>query len=163
MASDRQLLISWVKDAYAMERAQVSVLENHARDAERFPEIRARDERHAEETRRHAQLLQDCLAKWGEQPSAMKSMLGGMMGAMNAVATAPFQDELVKNFVTDYAAESLEIASYRALIVAARELGEENAARTCEQILRDEESMLRWIEQHMPTAVRETLRDGNRT
>jgi ferritin-like metal-binding protein YciE len=81
-----------------------------------------------------------------------------MMGNVQSVMTGPFQDELVKNFLMDYAAENLEIASYNAIITAARDLGEEEVARTCEQILREEQAMAGWLQENLPTAVRETLR-----
>jgi ferritin-like metal-binding protein YciE len=51
-----------------MEQAQIPVLENHAKDAADFPEFRARDERHLEETRRHAELVRGCLERLGERP-----------------------------------------------------------------------------------------------
>ncbi|MGQ0562682.1 MAG: ferritin-like domain-containing protein [Gemmatimonadota bacterium] len=158
MAHDREVLIAWLNDAHAMEQAQVPVLENHARDAQAIPDIRARDQQHAEETRRHADLVRGCLEQLGERPSTAKSLLGSMIGNVQSVATGAFQDELVKNFLMDYASENLEIASYNALITAARDLGEENIARTCEQILRDEEAMADWLETNLPRAVRETMR-----
>jgi ferritin-like metal-binding protein YciE len=58
----------------------------------------------------------------------------------------------------DFATENLEIASYNAIITAARDLGEDYVARTCEQILRDEQEMAGWLQENLPTAVRETLR-----
>jgi ferritin-like metal-binding protein YciE len=42
--------------------------------------------------------------------------------------------------------EAMEIASYRILIDTAREMGDEETARTCEQILREEEPMADWLE-----------------
>lgn len=158
MAQDRELLIAWLNDAYAMEQAQIPVLENHARDAETLPHVRARDEQHLEETRRHADLVRGCLERLGESPSKVKSVFGSMMGAMQSVATGPFRDELVKNFLQDYASENLEIASYSALISAARDLNEPDIASTCERILEDERNMARWLEDNLPTAVRETMR-----
>lgn len=158
MPQDREVLIAWLNDAHAMEQAQIPVLENHARDAENFPHIRARDEQHVEGTRRHADLVRGCLERMGETPSATKSALNMMMGNVQSVMTGPFQDELVKNFLMDYAVENLEIASYSAIITAARDLGEEDVARTCEQILREEQAMAGWLQENLPTAVRETLR-----
>lgn len=158
MAEDREILIRWLNDAHAMEQAQIPVLENHAKDAEGFPHIRARDEQHVEETRRHAELVRGCLQRLGETPSATKSLLGSMMGNVQSVMTGAFRDELVKNFLMDHAAENLEIASYSALVTAAREVGEEEIARTCEEILREEEAMAGWLRENLPTAVRETLR-----
>jgi ferritin-like metal-binding protein YciE len=65
--------------------------------------------------------------------------------------------EDAKDFPDVAAAESFEIASYRALIAAARALGDEETARVCEEILRDEERMAAWLTENLPRVVQETL------
>jgi hypothetical protein len=92
---------------------------NHAEDAKDFPDVAAADRRHLEETRRHADLVRGCIERLGESPSTAKSLVGQMLAAGQSVATGAFRDEVVKNFLSDYAAQSFEIASYRALIAAA--------------------------------------------
>lgn len=158
MAQDRETLISWLNDAYAMEQAQIPVLQNHAKDAEAFPHIRQRDEEHLLETRRHADLVKGCIQQLGAEPSVTKGALGTMMGTIQSVMTEPFRDEIVKNFLMDFAAENLEIASYSAIVTAARDLGEESVATTCERILGEERAMAGWLEQNLPMAVREAVR-----
>lgn len=87
----------------------------------------------------------------------MKTAMGAVSGFFQGRSTGASPDELVKNALADYASEHLEIASYRALIVAARALGEQQTAQVCEGILRDEEEMARWLEQNLPTVVQEYL------
>ena len=152
-----ELLATWLKDAYAMEKAMIPVLENHAKDAEDHPDVRDRDLRHLEETRRHADLVEECLSQLGDKPSRAKSAWGQVMGRFTAMGTAPFRDELMKNFISDYATEQFEIASYKALIAAARATGEEGIAGVCEEILADEEEMAAWLNEHMASAARESL------
>lgn len=155
----RETLLAWLNDAHAMELALIPVLENHAKDADKhFPEVAAADRRHLKETRRHAELVRGCIERLGEKPSTAKSLLGQVLGAGQSVATGMFRDEVVKNFLSDFAAENFEIASYRALIAAARELGDEETARVCEEILRDEERMASWLTENLPRVVQETLR-----
>jgi ferritin-like metal-binding protein YciE len=48
-------------------------------------------------------------------------------------------------------------ATEKALILAAREVGDEQTAQVCESILRDEEEMARWVDQNLPMALREVL------
>ena len=103
-------------------------------------------------------MVKSCIERLGGKPSMSKKTLGTVIGNLSSVATGPFEDELVKNFLSDYATENLEIASYRTLITAAQELGDQQTARICKQILRDEEDMARWLENNLPMAVRETLR-----
>jgi ferritin-like metal-binding protein YciE len=152
-----ELLLAWLKDAHAMEEALIPNLENHAKDARDHPQIEARIRQHIEETRRHAELVRGCIERLGDKPSAAKAVFGKVIGSISALGTGPLSDELVKDFVVDYAAEHLEIASYQRLIIAARELGDEATASTCEQILPDEQAMARAIEENLPIVVRDTL------
>jgi ferritin-like metal-binding protein YciE len=154
---EEEQLLAWLNDAYAMEKAQIPVLENHADDARRHPEVRKRDLKHLEETKQHAKDIKRCIEYLGEKPSVTKKAIGRITGAMNSVATEPFQDEVMKNFLMDYAAESFEIACYRSLIVAAEEAGHPKIARVCQEILEEEEEMAEWIRDHLPKAVHVTL------
>jgi ferritin-like metal-binding protein YciE/ElaB/YqjD/DUF883 family membrane-anchored ribosome-binding protein len=154
---EEEQLLAWLNDAYAMEKAQIPILENHAEDARRHPEVRKRDLQHLEETKQHVKDIKRCIAHLGEKPSISKKAIGRITGAMNSVATEPFEDEIMKNFLMDYAAESFEIACYRSLIVAAEEAGHPKIARVCEEILQDEEEMAEWIRDHLPKAVHITL------
>jgi ferritin-like metal-binding protein YciE len=150
-------LLAWLNDAYAMEKALIPILENHAKDAARHPDVRKQDLKHLDETKQHAEDVRRCIEHLGEKPSATKKMIGRITGAMNSVATEPFEDEMMKNFLTDYATEHFEIACYKSLIVAAQEAGHPKIARVCREILEEEEEMAAWIERNLPMAVRETL------
>lgn len=153
----RDTLIGWLNDAYAMEKGMIETLDNHAQDAEGHPQVRSRIQEHLEETRRHADLVQQCVERLGGSTSAVKTAMGKISGMFEGVSTAAAEDELVKNALGDYSAEHLEIASYRALITAAEALGEQEVAQTCEQILRDEEEMALWLEQNLPVVVKDFL------
>jgi ferritin-like metal-binding protein YciE len=155
---ERQLLLAWLNDAYAMEEALIPILENHAKDTRDHPQVRARIEQHLTETRQHADLVKGCIEQMGEKPSAGKSAVGKLLGTLVAPSTGPFRDELIKNAIADFAAEHFEIASYTALRAAAQEVGNDHIIRTCEQILADEQAMARWLEGNLPNTVHETLR-----
>jgi ferritin-like metal-binding protein YciE len=154
------MLVAWLKDAHAMEEALIPNLENHAKDAKNYPQIQVRIQQHIDETRRHAELVAGCIERLGDKPSKAKDVLGKVQGAMAGAGTAPFGDELVKDLLADFSAEHLEIASYEALIAAARDVGDETTATTCEQILRDEEAMAKAIEENLPIVVRDALHAG---
>ncbi|MBI2513406.1 MAG: ferritin-like domain-containing protein [Opitutae bacterium] len=157
-APERQQLIAWLNDAHAMELSLAKVLENHAEDADRLPDIRARDEDHLAETREHARKLERCLDQLGaSKPSAVKNAIGTVMGKMQGALSAPFGDEIMKNAISDFAAEHMEIACYRALVIAAEEIGEVQVARICNEILADEESMAQWLDQRLPEITRQSL------
>jgi len=154
---NKELLIAWLNDAYAMEQALIPVLENHAKDAKDDPAARARIELHAEQTRRHAELVKGCVEHLGSSTSAVKSAMGTLFGAVHSVSTGMFADETVKNALTDYATEHFEIACYRALSESARSMMEEHTAQVCEEILRDEREMADWLAGQLPKIVRDAL------
>jgi ferritin-like metal-binding protein YciE len=156
MAKD--LLISWLNDAYAMEQTLLPVLQNHAKDAEEaMPEAAAHIRRHIDETRTHAERIEQCLRQLGTTPSTVKSAMGSMMGTAQSVMTGMFSDEMIKNALGDYGSEQFEVASYTALVAAAEELGETEIARLCEENLREDQLMASWFEQQIPTVVARSI------
>lgn len=147
-------LVTWLSDAYAMEQSLDMVLARHVAAAREHPEVQQRLQQHRDETRRHEELVAGCLEMLGAKPSAVKALAGGFMGAMQGMSTAVFQDELVKNALADYAMEHFEIACYSSIIAAAEETGQQEIARTCGEILRDEAAMANWLEDHIPAITR---------
>ena len=143
-----------------MEVSLAQVLENHAKDAKEFPEIQQRIQQHLEETRRHAKRVEDCLNLLDEKVSTTKSIVGNVTGMVQGMSTGMFRDELVKNFLSDYAAEHFEIASYRSLVTAAQDLNRPEIAVICEEILMEEESMADWIETKIPDVTRMMLQQN---
>ena len=150
-------LTTWLNSAYSMEQSLAKVLENHANDAKDHPEMHERIQRHLEETRAHADRVEDCLELLDEKPSTLKSAMGNIMGMVQGASTGLFRDELVKNALADYAAEHFEIACYRSLIAAADEIGHAEISSICSEILRDEEAMAAWLEQQIPEVTRMVL------
>src|SRR5436853_6725258 len=157
MAKD--LLISWLNDAYAMERALLPVLENHAKDAESagMREAGVRIREHIEETKKHADRVEQCLKVLGTTPSAAKSAFGSILGSGQSVMTGLFSDEAVKNALLDFGTEEFEVACYRALAAAADELNEKEIALLCEDNLHEDRMMATWIEDHIPDVIAATL------
>lgn len=149
----KDTIVAWLRDAYAMEQGLVPVLNNHAKDAEDQPEVRARIERHVSETDNHAERVRQCLAELGEQPSLLKSATGKLAGLIQAPMSSMARDEGVKNILTDYAAEHFEAACYRALANAARSAGYPRIADVCTEILAEELAMAQWLESQLPKAV----------
>lgn len=151
----RETLAAWLQDAYAMEKALIPILENHAKDVEDHPAMHQRLLDHVEETRRQADRLEECLQRIDSSPSTAKSMVGNLFGMMQAPATGMFQDERVKNGLLDFATENFEIAAYEALIVAAESAGELEIAGICRQSLQEERHMADWVHEQLPLLVEE--------
>jgi ferritin-like metal-binding protein YciE len=160
MRDPKETLISWLNDAYSMEKGLVQVLENHANDVKDHPDAYRKITEHLEKTKLHADRVEQCIARLGGSTSTVKTALGAISGFIHGRTTGASPDEMVKNGLSDYAAEHFEIACYRALIVAARALGQNEIVQICEDILRDEEDMARWLEKQLPMMVQEYLGQG---
>lgn len=154
----KKVLLAWLNDAYSMEKGLIPVLENHAKDAKNHPQVQSRIQQHVEQTKRHADLVQGRIEALGGDVSSVKAGVGSLIGNLQSMTTGAFQDELVKNALSDFASEHFEIASYNALIAAAQEVGDQETARVCQEILRDEQAMADWLDQNLPMVVRETMR-----
>lgn len=153
----KQQIITWLRDAHAMEQGQENLLQSQIREARDIPEMQQRLQQHLTETRGHRERVAAALAQLGEAPSAVKSIAGGFMGMLEGLSTAMFRDMMVKNLIADYAMEHFEIACYRALRVAANEAGLTELATTCEGILKEETAMAEWLEEQIPDVTRAHL------
>lgn len=150
-------IVTWLRDAHAMELSVENTLQRHIQDAKDQPEVRARLEQHLAETRRHARRVAECLESLGASVSTTKDVAAGVIGLMQGVSTAMFTDEQVKNALAEYAMEHLEIAAYSALIAAAEEAGLIDISHTCSDILREEAAMANWLEDEIPQITRRYL------
>jgi len=157
MAETREILLDWLRDAYAMEQMSIEILEKQARRLEHYPQMQQRVQQHVDESRSQAEQLKGLVKQMGDDISSVKSGLGSMMGNFGAIFNAGTPDEVIKNSIGDFAVENFEIASYRALIGAAKELGEMNVQRVCEQILQQEEAMASFLQQNLPMITQEFL------
>src|SRR5947209_7872816 len=156
--SEKDVVISWLNDAYGMEKALVQILEHQVKDAKEYPEVQTRLQQHLDETRSHAELVQSAIERLGGHTSTIKSGISSLFGQMQALSTGPAKDELVKNSLADFAAEHFEIASYRSLISAASEVNDQETVTVCRQILRDEEAMAEWLDRNIPVLTQATMR-----
>jgi ferritin-like metal-binding protein YciE len=153
----REMFMAWMKDAYAMEVNLIEVLERRVDDARGHPEIQTKIMQHLEETRRHADMIKTRIEALGDETSSIKSGMSKLAGMFQGMGTKPAHDTLIKNSLADYAAEHFEIASYKALVAGAKEMGDKETADICGQIIKDEESMAKFLEKNLPTTVQETI------
>lgn len=154
ISDKRKELISWLNNAYAMEMGLVPVLETHAREARNMPRVQDRIQGHVEQTRSHAQRVQQAIESCGGSVSTGKSWLGDILGRINALTTAMHSDAVVKNALMDFGAEQFEIGCYRSLIAAAQELDLPQVVGLCQRNLEDELEMARWLENLIPEVTR---------
>ena len=153
----KELVIAWLNDAHAMELGIAQVLERHVAEAKDHPHMHAGLQRHLEQTRRHAELVKGCVERMGGETSGVKSGMASVMGAVQGMSTKLAKDELVKNTLHDYGTEHFEIACYTSLIAAAENLGDQETARVCREILRDDQAMADFLFQQIPPTTIEML------
>ncbi|WP_456269168.1 ferritin-like domain-containing protein [Kushneria sp. AK178] len=158
MATDaRAHFMDWLRDAHAMEQQAETMLKAQAKRIEHYPELHERIEQHIEETRGQSALLEECIERLDGSTSGVKDMGGKMAATAQGMGGMFTSDEVVKGGAASYAFEHFEIANYRALIGAADYLGEPEVRATLERILKEEEAMAKWLEDHLPSITQAFL------
>ena len=158
MADDQKdNLLTWLKDAYAMEQGIVEVLERQVDQFDGMPEAQGKIREHIAVTKTHADRMRACVEQLGDNVSHVKSGVANFLGAAQGMSTVMANDKIVKNAMADYAVEYFEMASYMILVSAARELGYEDIASVCEGIITEEQDMADWLEEQLPMVTRQHL------
>lgn len=148
MPNSDETFMSWLRDAHAMEEQAEQVLSSLARRIEDYPELKSQVERHLEVTRKQGERLRGCIERRKGAPSAIKGTMARMLGVAQGLSGLFVGDEVVKGVLATYTFEHMEIASYRILVAAAGKVGDSETKQVLEEILREEEEMAKWLEQH---------------
>jgi ferritin-like metal-binding protein YciE len=157
----RDKLISYISDAYAMERQIEEQLEHQVKETQRFPDIQMRIQEHLDATKQHRERMEQRLDFYQHKPSSVKGAVSGMMGNLVGALSAARTDTLAKIARDDYMVEHLEIAAYELLIATAQAFGDTDTVRACELNLADEVRMASWLEDNLgKTAIRSLQQDG---
>jgi ferritin-like metal-binding protein YciE len=157
VATAEERLMEWLRDAHAAEEQAETMLSGMARRIENYPDLRTRVEQHVRETQQHAERVRGCIERRGGSTSMIKDSGAKILGLGQAASGLFVGDEIMKGSIASYAFEAMEIASYRILVEAARDVGDEETARVCEQNLREEEAMADWLKEHLPALTHQYL------
>jgi len=158
MTKARQTLISWLRDAHAMERASVDSLDRMADRLARFPQLAAGFRDQWQQTLEQAQRIEVCLKKLGSDTSTFKDLATRFIGITQAYAVAVTPDEVVKDCLSAYAWRYFEMAAYTSLGAAALSVEEPDVARMCDEHAKQERAMADWLEKQIPEVTLEFLR-----
>ena len=158
MATPQENLLDWLRDAHAMEQQAEKMLKAQSERLEHYPQLKARIDQHIEETLGQQRLIDQCLARLGGSSSTLKDMGGKLMAFGQAVGGSLMSDEVIKGAMAGYVFENMEIASYTALIAAAKEAGDSETQAACEKILPQEIAMAEWLLEHLPELTQAFLR-----
>jgi len=160
MSKSEQKIVQYLNEAHASEVGLVSVLQSQIAMT---PRGSYRDglERHLEETRRHAERVQQRLAELGQGSNPWQVALGfseGLISQALALSKTPFdllrgsggEEKVLKNAKDAAGTEALEIATYTALERLAERVGDKQTATLAASIRGDEERMLDRVMREIP-------------
>jgi ferritin-like metal-binding protein YciE len=157
MATAEERLMEWLRDAHAAEEQAETMLSGLAGRIENYPQLKARLEQHLQESTRHAELVRGCIERRGGSTSMIKDAGAKMIAMGQAMSGLFVGDEVMKGTIANAAFEAMEISSYRILIATAEQVGDQETKRVCEQILREEEAMLDWLNKNAPSLTKQYL------
>jgi ferritin-like metal-binding protein YciE len=157
MQAVRETLITWLRDAHAMEAAKVNNLDNQIDKFEHMPQLRDRFRLNQQAARQHSDELERCLKTLGSDPSTLKDAVMKFAGVVQPYVSAGASDDPLKNLLAADAYEHFEIASFRSLSTAARQVGESEIAAACDRFEQDEVQMANWIEAQIPQVTRQQM------
>lgn len=155
----KQILLDWLQDAYEMEETTWRILEGYVIDAEEYPLIDRIIERQIKETKSQAAWIRTEIVRLGGQPLEIESRdLIEMTSPFQYTAMDMDRDRVIKNAITQHAFEHFNHASYVVLAKTAEFYGEEETARICQEIMREDMLMAKEIEKILPELTDEFLR-----
>lgn len=149
MATADDRLMEWLRDAHAMEEQSEQMFERTCNRIENYPEVRARFDAQRALSRRHADIVRQCIERRGGSRSALKDTAGKLMAFAQGASGLFVGDEIVKAMLAASTFEQMKISSYEILKAAAKAVGDDETQRACEQSLRDEQQMADWLEDNI--------------
>src|SRR3954462_9711156 len=164
----KEMMIQYLNEAHATERALVTTLGAHIAMTPRGP-YRKLLERHLQETRGHADAVAGRLETLGTPSTNLISATIGLaetaIGQFLTLAKGPLdllrghggEEKLLKNAKDECATEALEIATYDALEALAEAIGDGRTAELARSHRADEERMLADLRALIPDLTNATV------
>jgi ferritin-like metal-binding protein YciE len=133
----------YIDDAIAMEAGLLPALKDMADEAT-TDEDRQMFLDHRDVTQRQHDRLVARLKEMGKEPSYLKGVVNklGIMGSELVNVVREKEEKAVRNLITAYGAEHVEVASYIALETAASAIGDTMTAELARNIRSEEEAMI---------------------
>lgn len=155
----RETVLSWLNDAYAMERSAEKHLEQQLQalagaDASDYPapiydKLRSR----LEETRQQQRDIQRLIEDKGGDVSRLRNASAWLGGMFSGRVGSLHDDGAVKALAGNYALACSEVQAYLILEAAGEELDDEDIRRLARNHLKQEQDMASWMEDILPELV----------
>jgi ferritin-like metal-binding protein YciE len=152
-------LIGHLTDAVAMEENVERMLESMI-STTRDQAMRARLQRHLEETHMQRERLEGRLDAHGESSSGMKDMVAKAGATMKGAFDAMRSEKVGRNARDGYVTEHLEIAAYELLERVATMAGDADTAAVARTNRAEEEAMARFISEHWDDVARQSIAEA---
>ena len=146
MATVRERLNQWLRDAHAAERQAGSMLSGTAGRNSDYPEFSERLRQQAQTSERHAQMLEECLGRRDTSTSTIKDLTGQVTSFGQTISGLIFGDEVMKAALATATFARMLASSDRILVAAAKKEGDEPTMQACETLLGNNEEFARWAE-----------------
>ncbi len=148
------ILIRWLQDAHAMERAVLKTLEDDEKEFALFGAIQKQISEHIADSKEQAEKVKDCLKALGADVFETNSEPSSVIGVAQGASAEILGDEkLIKNIMTEYVTEHAEIAMYRKILCLADECDKPQIVEMCQQILIQEEEMAELVIENLDRVV----------
>lgn len=147
----RGVFVTGLKNAHAMEKQALSIMQPQVNRLQHYPNLSQRLEAHVSETETQIDRLSEVLDSLGESSSGTKDAFLSAVGSMAALGHVTAGDEVLKNSLANLAFENYEVAAYISLVTAARVSGEDTAVPLLEASLKEELRMAEWVAAHIPS------------
>ena len=139
MQDNRERLIRYLNDMWAVEKALVGTLKDMA-DEVSDPQLKAMFEQHRQETHQQEENLEARIRALGEEPKKVEGFfhqVGAKMGDALDAGHAHYEKN-VQDLMKAYATEHLEMAMYQALEAFASAIGDTETAQLALRHLQQE-------------------------
>jgi ferritin-like metal-binding protein YciE len=146
----RSIFVTGLRNAHAMEKQALSIMEPQVSRVESYPDVVQRLKEHIRETEGQIRRLETVLEGLGESSSSLKDMALSMVGGMAAIGHSMASDEILKNSLANFAFENYEIAAYTSLVTIADAAGFKDASAALAQNLAEERGMADWLDKNLP-------------
>jgi ferritin-like metal-binding protein YciE len=157
MADTRETVVSWLRDAHAMEAAAVDNIERNIDRFEDYPPVQQVFREDLEVSRRNSQELETALERLGADRSALKDMGMKFASSMQPLAAGISSDDLVKHMLVAQAYKHFEVASFRSLSTAAETIGDTQIKTLCDRSVDQKKRLAARIEESLPQVTRDYL------
>lgn len=153
----KQMLVAWLREAYAMETRSLPILRRQAEDRRQGADARLRYESHVRETEQHVERVAQALRALGSEPLSAPTKSEAVADLAKDITARVFCDPLATKVIAECAAEQFEVAAYTALIAAAEHAAASEVARLCRLNRGEDEYMAEWLDAQIPLIIAAAL------